>query len=76
MATPSIEDMIEAVENGDNEAVLGFLDENEHIGWSENDFIQLRQSAEYCENEEILDAIDNSGLISDEYYDENVRGMR
>lgn len=76
LETPSVEDMIEAVENGDNEAVLGFLDENEHIGWSENDFIQLRQSAEYCENEEILDAIDNSGLISDEYYDENVRGMR
>lgn len=72
--TPSLEDMIEAIEDGDNEFVLNFLDEYEHNGWNENDFIQLRQSAEYCENEEILDAIDSSGLIPEEYYD-NVRTM-
>lgn len=72
--TPSLEDMIEAIENGDNEFVLNFLDEYEHNGWNENDFIQLRQSAEYCENEEILVAIDSSGLIPEEYYD-NVRTM-
>ncbi len=58
-----IEELKVAIENSDNEFVIDFLEFNKHIGWNKSDFIELKECAENCNNKEIIEAINNSGLI-------------
>ncbi len=59
----SKEELKVAIENRDNEFVIDFLEFNKHIGWNKSDFIELKECAENCNNKEIIEAINNSGLI-------------
>ncbi|TEY00689.1 hypothetical protein [Campylobacter sp. US33a] len=64
------DELKEKIENGENEEVLAWINGDEHKYFTSEDFEELFENAQECNNEEIAEELRSSGLISSDHFNE------